>query len=133
VELRGRGETILIANDFSAALVDSLKCSYKEALATSAVAKALDYLRKHFEKRGSALPFQYDLLTGKATALNPEYIDFVSDAQDQRTTPKEAKNFEIATSRHLATRLTGSPSSGFTKGEIQRARPIRQVPGYVWL
>jgi hypothetical protein len=107
VELRGRGEIILIANDFSVVLVDSLKRSYREAVATSAVAKALDYLRKHFEKRGSALPFRYDLLTGKATALNPEYIDFVSDAQDQRTTPKEAKNFEIATSRHLATKLTG--------------------------
>jgi hypothetical protein len=107
VELRGRGETILIADDFSAALVESIKRWYKETVAASAVAKALDYLSKHFDKRGSALPFHYDLTNGRVTALHREYIDFVSDAQDQRTIPKKAKNFEMATSRHLATRLTG--------------------------
>jgi len=107
VELRGKSETVLIADDFSAVLVESVKRSYKEGVATSAVAKALNYLSNHFDRRGSALPFHYDLTTGKVTALNREYIDFVSDAQDQRTTPKEAKNFEIATSKHLATRLTG--------------------------
>jgi hypothetical protein len=107
VELRGRNETILIADDFSAVLVESLKRWYKEGVATAAVAKALNYLSKHFDRRGSALPFDYDLATGKVTALHAGYINFVSDAQDQRTTAKEARNFEIATSTHLATRLTG--------------------------
>ena len=107
MELRGRDEAILIADDFSVALVESIKHWYRETVATSAVGKALDYLNKHFDRRGSMLPFHYDLTTGKVTALHREYIDFVSDAQDQRTTAKKAKNFEIATSRHLATKLTG--------------------------
>jgi len=107
VELRGRGESVLIVDDFSPLVIESIKRSYKETATTSAIAKAVDYLSKHFDKRGSVLPFRYDLATGRVTSLHREYIDFVSDAQDQRTIRKESKNFEVATSRHLATRLTG--------------------------
>jgi hypothetical protein len=72
-----------------------------------AVTKALAYLRKHFEARGSQLPFTYDLTTGRATATNSEYIDFVSDSQNQRGIAKESRDFEVATSRQIAKRLTG--------------------------
>src|SRR5579864_2915720 len=106
-ELRGRGESVLIDDDFSPLVVRNIKRWYKDAVMSSAVAKALDYLRTHFENRGSTLPFSYDLTTGRVTVLNSDYIDFVSDAQDQRSKPRDSKNFEVATSKHLATRLTG--------------------------
>jgi hypothetical protein len=106
-ELRGRGESVLIVDDFSPPVIESIKRSYKETVASSAVSKALDYLRTHFDKRGSVLPFRYDLSNGRVESLHREYIDFVSDAQDQRTVRKESRNFEVATSKHLATRLTG--------------------------
>lgn len=107
MELRGRGDAVLISDDFSAHLVESIKHYYKETVTISAVARALNYLGTHFDKRGSVLPFRYDLATGKVVALHRDYIDFVSDAQDQRRIAKESRNFEVATSRHLATRLTG--------------------------
>jgi hypothetical protein len=106
-ELRGRGESVLIDDDFSPLVVKNIKRWHKDTVTSSAVEKALDYLRKHFENRGSTLPFRYDLTTGRVAALNGDYIDFVSDAQDQRSKPRGSKDFEVATSRHLATRLTG--------------------------
>ncbi len=98
---------MLIVDDFSAPVIESIKRSYKETVTSSAIAKAIEYLRRHFDKRGSALPFDYDLQTGVVTSLDSGYIDFVSDAQDQRTISKESKKFEVATSKHLASRLTG--------------------------
>lgn len=106
-ELRGRAESVLIDDDFSPLLVKNIKRWYKDPVTTSAVATALEYLRKHFENRGSVLPFSYDLTTGRVTTLNGDYINFVSDAQDQRSKPRDSKDFEVATSKHLATRLTG--------------------------
>lgn len=106
-ELRGQNESVLIDDDFSPSTLASIKQWFRDPATTSAVAKALDYLRKHFENRGSVLPFSYDLATGRVTALQREYIDFVSDAQDQRSVPTESKDFEVATSRHLAAKLTG--------------------------
>jgi len=106
-ELGGQGEAVLIDDGFSQATLQSLKRWFKEPVTAAAVAKALEYLRLHFENRGSALPFQYDLHTGRITALNPEYIDFVADAQNKRSVPKESRGFEVATSEHMAKRLTG--------------------------
>ena len=36
-----------------------------------------------------------------------EYIDFVTEAQDRRSLPKESRGFEVATSKHIAGKLTG--------------------------
>ncbi len=107
VELRDREESVLIDDDFSPVTLQSVKRWTRETATTSAVAKALDYLRKHFEDRGSVLPFRYDLTTGRVTSLNREYIEFVSDAQDQRSIPRESRDFEVATSEHIARRLSG--------------------------
>src|SRR5437879_6080139 len=106
-ELSGRGESVLIDDDFSPALLKDIKRWHKDTVTTFAVAKALDYLRKHFENRGSALPFSYDLTTGRVTAVHGDYIDFVSDSQERRSLMKESDGFEVATSRQLETRLTG--------------------------
>jgi len=107
VELRGKEESILVDDDFSPATLQGVKRWAKITANTSAIAKALDYLRKHFLARGSELPFSYDLTNGRAKVLNREFVDFVSDAQDRRSIPKESRDFEVATSRHIARRLTG--------------------------
>jgi hypothetical protein len=106
-ELSGREESVLIDEDFSPATLESVRSWLREPVTTAAVGKALDYLREHFEARGSALPFTYDLTTGRVTVLNRDYIEFVSSAQEQRSIAKESKDFEVATSKHLASRLTG--------------------------
>jgi hypothetical protein len=107
VELSGQEETVLIDDDFSPATLQGVKRWFRETSTSAAVAKALDYLRSHFEKRGSALPFSYDLSTGRAIAVTRDFIDFVADAQDKRSVPKESKDFEVATSEHMAKKLTG--------------------------
>src|ERR1700722_4169833 len=106
-ELGGQVEAVLVDDGFSPATLVSIKQWFKEPVTAVAVAKALEYLREHFEARGSALPFQYDLHTGRVTALNPEYIDFVADVQNKRSVQKESRDFEVATSAHMAKRLTG--------------------------
>lgn len=124
-ELSGQQDCVLIDDDFSQATLQGVKRWAKETATTSAVAKALSYLRKHFEARGSTLPFNYDLTTGRVTALNREFIDFVSDAQNQRSVPKESKDFEVATAKHIAGKVTGilrrvgSPRSKYkTRGQF---------------
>lgn len=107
LELSGQDETVLTDADFSTAVLEAVKRSFRETAVNAAMAKALSYLRKHFEARGSSLPFDYDLTTGRVTALNRAYIDFVFEAQEQRGSPKESKDFECTTSKHLASRLTG--------------------------
>jgi hypothetical protein len=114
VELRDQDESVLIDDDFSPANLQAIKGWAQEIVGSKAVAKALIYLTKHFEARGSVLPFSYDPNTGRLAVLNRgyavlnrRYIDFVSNAQEQRSVPKESRDFEIATSKHLASRLTG--------------------------
>lgn len=107
VELSGQEESVLIDDDFSPETLNSVKRWFRESTTASAVAKALAYLRKHFEARGSVLPFTYDPGNGRAGVINREYVDFVSESQNQRSIPQESRGFELATSRHIATRLTG--------------------------
>jgi hypothetical protein len=107
VELSGQQESVLIDDDFSPATLEGVKRWFREPVATTAVSKALDYLRDHFAARGSSLPFTYDLANGSLVAVNREYIDFVAVARNQRSIPKESRDFEVATSKHIAKRLTG--------------------------
>jgi hypothetical protein len=107
VELSSQDETVLTDGDFTSPTLERVKHWSKETVTHAAMAKALVYLGEHFEARGSALPFSYDLGTGRFTVLNRDYIDFVYNSQEQRTRPKDSKDFEWATSKHLATRLTG--------------------------
>ena len=53
------------------------------------------------------MPFTYDRITGRYIAVKREYIDFVADAQGKRSVPKGSRNFEVATSDHMAQKLTG--------------------------
>lgn len=106
-ELSGQQESVLIDDDFSPATVQGVKRWARETATTFAIAKALSYLDKHFQTRGSALPFNYDLTTGIFRAINREFIDFVSDAQSQRSTGEDSSNFEVNTSKHIARKLTG--------------------------
>jgi hypothetical protein len=106
-ELGDQNEVVLTDADFSSEALEAVKRWFRETVANTAIAKALEYLRKHFKDRGSVLPFDYDLLTGRVKVLDRNYIDFVSGAQEKRSIIKHSKEFEVATSRHLALRLTG--------------------------
>lgn len=106
-ELRGQQESVLIEDDFSPETIRDLKRWAREMATRPAIAKAIRYLENHFAARVSTLPFNYDLDTGRVTAVEREFIDFVSNAGDQRSIGRESRQFEVATSQHLAKKLTG--------------------------
>jgi hypothetical protein len=106
-ELSDKDETVLADDDFSPSVLEALRRWAKETVNQAALAKGLKYLHSHFEARGSVLPFSYDLQTGRVAVVNRAYVDFVFLAQEQRSSRKESKDFETATSKHLALRLTG--------------------------
>jgi len=106
-ELSGKAEAFLIDDDFSPALLKGLSKWSGQTSTVSALTKALTYLEKHFNARGAILPFSYDLDTGHAVAINRDYIEFVAEAQDRRSLAKDSREFELATSEHIASKLTG--------------------------
>ena len=106
-ELADKEESVLIDDDFSPAILEGLKRLFGETATRSALRKALAYLQSHFQDRGAALPFDYDLATGRVTVVDREYIKFVFKAQGQRSIATKSKDFEVATASKLALRLTG--------------------------
>src|SRR5579864_2640553 len=106
-ELREQNESVMADDDFSPMTLEAVKRAFQDPAPSSAIAKALSYLEEHFVLRGSGLPFNRDSNTGQLVATQSEYIQFVCDAQEQRSSEKESMRFEIATANRLATRLTG--------------------------
>ena len=106
-QLSDQPESILVDDDYSPTTLESVRRWAREPATTAAVGKAISYLTAHFERRGSRLPFGYDPGTGRFTAIHREYIDFVSQAQEQRKIARESKNFEVATTQCLAIKLSG--------------------------
>jgi hypothetical protein len=107
VELGGQTESVLVDDDFSEATLKDLRRFYQEATAVPSIKKAIAYLISHFKARGSMLPFTYNVETGRASVINSEYIDFVAESRNQRSLTRESRDFEVATSKHMAGRLTG--------------------------
>ena len=106
--LNDQRETVLVERDFSPLLRVELQRWYGEPVVMAAVKKALDYLRKHFKRRGSRLPFRFDPRTNQYRAVDTDYISYISLASAIHGTGAESKEFELATAERLTTRLTGS-------------------------
>jgi hypothetical protein len=107
VELSGQQESFLVDDDYSPLTLENLKQWAKEPATTAAVAKAIDYLNKHFASKGASLPFSYDPTTARFTALDPKYIDFVDLMRNIRSNPHMSSEFEKKVTERLALRTTG--------------------------
>jgi hypothetical protein len=107
VELSGQQESFLVDDDYSPLTLQNLKQWAKEPATTTAVAKAIDYLNKHFASKGASLPFGYDPTTARFTALDPKYIDFVDLMRNIRSNPHMSSEFERKVTERLALRTTG--------------------------
>ncbi len=106
--LDDRKETVLVERDFSPFLREELQGWYREPVERAAVGRALDYLREHFRKRGSRLPFRFDARTNEYRAVDTDYIAYISLASAIHGSGAESKEFELATAKRLTARLTGS-------------------------
>jgi hypothetical protein len=118
-ELSGRDSCFITNEDLGAEteestggriddILDNLRTEHEASDNQSAIAAALTRLERHFESRHSELPFSYDLNIRKFSSKDNDFIRFIAEASGRRSSGgKFAKEFENATCRRLATKVTG--------------------------
>ena len=111
-ELAGAESVVITREDFvvdgaEAPLMDELDLEYKRSDTDGALNEAITSLSKHFSLKGAALPFSYDSATGRFTALDSSYIDFVDLMRNIRSNPRKSATFEQNVTNRLALRTTG--------------------------
>jgi hypothetical protein len=94
-------------NDEEPPLLEDLKRGMKASDTTDAIQKAVKALEVHFETRGAKLPFSYDAASGRFTALDVEYLQFVKEMGSIRSLGGKSRVFECGVARRLAKRATG--------------------------
>lgn len=94
-------------NDEESPLLDELKKEMKAASTTEAITKAVEALQKHFVARDARLPFEYDPVSGRFTALDTDYLSFVKEMSGIRSIGKRSKEFECTVAKRLLARATG--------------------------
>jgi hypothetical protein len=111
-ELADAKSVVLTRDDFvvdgpKAPLMDELDLEYHRSDDDGALNDAVTSLSKHFASRGASLPFSYDPATGRFTALDPRYIDFIDLMRNIRSNPHMSSEFEQRVTERLALRTTG--------------------------
>jgi hypothetical protein len=126
-ELAGVPSVVITRDDFvsdgpSAPLMDDLDVEYRRS-DDGAVGDAVAWLSKHFASKGALLPFSYDAATGRFTALDPQYIDFVDLMRNIRSNPKKSAEFERKVTERLTLRTTGTIHRvGWKRSKNQRVK-----------
>jgi len=106
-ELVSRAE-IILPDDELPDIVEDLKNKYQETDHLKALKLAVGDLIEHFRARGSRLPFDFDVTTGRFSSTDAEYVNFISVARGSRGVGSaDSKDFEIHTLNRLVRRLTG--------------------------
>ncbi|MCE5310414.1 MAG: hypothetical protein LLG20_22485 [Acidobacteriales bacterium] len=95
-------------NDDESPLLDDLKRDMKVTSTDEAIQRAVEALRKHFDGKGSRLPFDYDSATGRFTAIDSDYLKFVKEMSSIRSINTKAHDFECSIAKRLGQRATGS-------------------------
>jgi hypothetical protein len=95
-------------NDDQAPLFDDLKRQLRASTTEAAIDTAVTALTKHFEERGSTLPFSYDVADGRFSAVDEEYLKFVREMSGLRSMGKRSRDFECRVASRLTNRLLGS-------------------------
>jgi hypothetical protein len=111
-ELAGAESVVITRDDFvvdgaEAPLMDELDLEYKRSDDNGALNDAVAFLSKHFALKGASLPFSYDPVTGRFTALDAPYIDFVDLMRSIRSNGRKSSEFERVVTERLTLRTTG--------------------------
>jgi hypothetical protein len=89
-------------------LFEELKAETQTSSSEDAIRAAVDWLDKHFRGKGSSLPFSYDPDTGRFTAIDVSYLQFIERMKGIRTIGKQSQQFELEVMEKLKGRVTGS-------------------------
>lgn len=111
-ELASAESVVIATDDFVAdgtrnPLMSELDLEYRRSDDDGALNAAIASLAAHFELKGSSLPFSYDSGTGRFTAIDKEYIDFVDLMRNIRSNANKSSEFEHKVTERLALRTTG--------------------------
>ncbi len=112
-ELTLEESRVLTATDFdpegnNASVLDELRVELNVLTNDDAIQEAVKLLGKHFEDRGSRLPFSYEPQSNRFKALDKDYLRFVTEIKQIRGQGKNAKTFEITAMNRIKLRVTGS-------------------------
>jgi hypothetical protein len=112
-ELADDGSRVVTREDFEARqadapLLNELKEEHGKANSFDAMLSAVDVLSAHFATKQSALPFSLDTISGRFSALDNAYIDFIEEMYNIRSNGKKARDFEIKISARINGRTTGA-------------------------
>jgi hypothetical protein len=91
-----------------APLLDELKRTLKVDRTDQAIQRAVDTLRSHFAEKGSLLPFDYDPVPGRFTALDIDFLAFIRQMRQIRSVRERSRDFECSVADRLRGRATGS-------------------------
>jgi hypothetical protein len=91
-----------------APLFEELKAETHTSSTEDAIRAAVDWLDRHFRGKGSSLPFSYDPESGRFTALDTTYLQFIERMKGIRTIGKHSQQFELEVMNKLGDRVTGS-------------------------
>jgi len=91
-----------------APLLDDLKREMRASSTEEAMQRAVEGLREHFAGKGAKLPFDFDPATGRFTALDHEFLEFIKNMRSIRSIGKRAQDFERGVAVRLGTRATGT-------------------------
>jgi|GEM_PF-2484890 len=105
VELRDGQPFVLTERTLPKTLAAELKKSFHQPAFEDALQASINWLRAHFHSKGSTLPFSYEPSTGIVEPVEPDFIQFVTDMLELRTTGKSSKTFETAICARLAQKL----------------------------
>ena len=118
-ELKGRESCVITNEDLGVEteeqtggrlddILDNLRSEHRVADNQAAISAALASLARHFRERRSELPFTYELNTRQFRTRDPDFVGFITDVSERRSYGnKYAKEFENATCRRLAKKVTG--------------------------
>lgn len=112
-ELTLEESRVLTPSDFDAqgdrgSILDDLREELDVLTNEEAMHEAVELLKKHFEERGSSLPFSYERQSGRFKAVDKEYLQFVTDIREIRGQGKSAKEFELSVMGRIKLRVTGA-------------------------
>ncbi|MBZ5646660.1 MAG: hypothetical protein LAN37_05485 [Acidobacteriia bacterium] len=112
-ELSATESRVITGRDFEAKLGDApllaeLREEHHSPSSFEAMRSAVDFLAKHFEERGSTLPFVYDHESGRFTAGDIDFINFIESMASIRSRGVHAQQFEIGVAEKLLRRTTGA-------------------------
>ncbi|MCA6381237.1 MAG: hypothetical protein IM594_11425 [Cytophagales bacterium] len=89
-------------------LLEDIKAEMRKTNTDDAINDAVELLKQHFEDRSSDLPFDYDPTTGRFTATDPDYLEFVNKMVSIRSVGNRSRDFECSVAERLGLKTTGA-------------------------